>query len=122
MKYFILDIDGFVVYQGTGDILPPDCVIADIDIGNPPGPGYLYHYPNKTWIQSPDQLRSYSLGKQAKENRDKLLYESDWTQLPNGPLTTQQQQSWVVYRQQLRDITSQSGYPFKIIWPTPPQG
>jgi hypothetical protein len=57
-----------------------------------------------------------------KNQRDKLLYESDWTQIPNGPLTTEQQQAWADYRQQLRDITSQSGYPFNVVWPTPPQG
>jgi hypothetical protein len=54
--------------------------------------------------------------------RNKLLYESDWTQIPNNPLTAEQQQAWAVYRQELRDITSQSGYPFNVIWPTPPQG
>lgn len=56
-----------------------------------------------------------------KLQRDKLLYESDWTQIPNGPLTIEQQESWAVYRQQLRDITSQSGYPFNVIWPTKPE-
>jgi len=54
--------------------------------------------------------------------RDRLLYASDWTQIPNNPLTAEQQQAWAVYRQELRDITSQSGYPFNVIWPTPPQG
>lgn len=54
--------------------------------------------------------------------RNVMLYSSDWTQIPNGPLTTEQQQEWAVYRQLLRDITAQSDYPFNIIWPTPPQG
>lgn len=52
--------------------------------------------------------------------RNKLLYDSDWTQLPNGPLTQEVQQEWAVYRQALRDITTQSGYPFNVIWPVPP--
>lgn len=53
--------------------------------------------------------------------RNQLLANSDWTQLPNGPLTQQQQEDWAVYRQKLRDIPNQSGYPFDVIWPIPPQ-
>lgn len=54
--------------------------------------------------------------------RQELLYQSDWTQIPNNPLTAEQQQAWAVYRQELRDITMQPGYPFNVVWPTPPQG
>jgi hypothetical protein len=54
--------------------------------------------------------------------RDFLLYQSDWTQIPNNPLTSEVQNQWAIYRQELRDVTSQSGYPFNVIWPTPPQG
>jgi hypothetical protein len=57
-----------------------------------------------------------------KAQRNQLLQQSDWTQIPNGPLTVEQQQAWSDYRQQLRDITSQPGYPFNVVWPTPPQG
>jgi len=53
--------------------------------------------------------------------RNKLLQQSDWTQLPNNPLTLAKQEEWAVYRQQLRDITQQSGYPFNVIWPTQPE-
>lgn len=56
----------------------------------------------------------------AKAKRDELLYATDWTQIPNNPLTAVTQQEFVVYRQELRDITSQSGYPFNVVYPTPP--
>lgn len=52
-----------------------------------------------------------------KEQRNVLLKESDWTQLPDVPLTTKE--AWAAYRQQLRDITGQPD-PFNITWPTPP--
>jgi hypothetical protein len=58
----------------------------------------------------------------AKITRNELLCKSDWTQIANNPLTLEQQQQWAAYRQALRDITAQSGYPFNVIWPTPPQG
>lgn len=50
--------------------------------------------------------------------RNRLLSESDWTQLPDVPLATKQ--AWADYRQALRDITLQSGYPFDVTWPIKP--
>lgn len=50
--------------------------------------------------------------------RNNLLRESDWTQLPTGPLTQEQKDSWETYRQALRDISIQEGYPFDVTWPT----
>lgn len=51
--------------------------------------------------------------------RSMLLQQSDWTQLPDVPLITQQK--WLDYRQQLRDITLQPDYPNNVVWPIPPQ-
>jgi hypothetical protein len=36
--------------------------------------------------------------------RDKLLSNSDWTQIPDAPLTETQKTTWQTYRQQLRDL------------------
>jgi hypothetical protein len=52
--------------------------------------------------------------------RNEKLLESDWTQLPDSPLTNQKQTEWQIYRQYLRDITTQLN-PFSIEWPTPPE-
>lgn len=54
-----------------------------------------------------------------REKRFMLLKTSDWTQLPDVPLATKE--AWATYRQALRDITAQPGYPFNIIWPQAPQ-
>jgi len=35
--------------------------------------------------------------------RDRLLAASDWTQMPDSPLTDEQSQAWAEYRQALRD-------------------
>jgi hypothetical protein len=51
--------------------------------------------------------------------RNLLLQSSDWTQLPDVPLETKQ--AWAIYRQALRDITTQQGYPFEVIWPIKPE-
>ncbi len=39
-----------------------------------------------------------------RQERDRLLKESDWTQLLDSPLTKEEQEKWRVYRQQLRDM------------------
>lgn len=52
-----------------------------------------------------------------RNTRNQLLKESDWTQITDA---TVDKQVWLVYRQALRDITTQEGFPFNIIWPTQP--
>jgi hypothetical protein len=37
--------------------------------------------------------------------RDGMLSRSDWTQLPDSPLTEEKRAEWATYRQALRDIT-----------------
>jgi hypothetical protein len=83
----------------------------------PPKPNefYVFSYETKSWV-----LDNNLAIKDIKLTRNKLLELSDWTQIPNGPLTSEKQQEWAVYRQELRDITSQPGYPYNVVWPTPP--
>lgn len=52
--------------------------------------------------------------------RNSRLAACDWTQLADAPLTAEQKTSWATYRQSLRDITAQDGFPFSIEWPTEP--
>ena len=40
--------------------------------------------------------------------RDRLLSQSDWVVLPYSPITGSKLEEWVQYRQDLRDITSQT--------------
>ena len=49
-----------------------------------------------------------------RNKRNFLLTRSDWTQLPDAPVDAA---AWVIYRQALRDITTQTD-PFNIVWPT----
>lgn len=53
-----------------------------------------------------------------KTKRNVLLAASDWTQGKDIP--TEVSNKWVDYRQALRDITSQAGFPFEVEWPTKP--
>jgi hypothetical protein len=55
----------------------------------------------------------------ARLKRNALLAESDWTQLADAPVDNL---AWAVYRQNLRDVPNQPGFPVTIIWPTQPAG
>lgn len=57
---------------------------------------------------------------QIRQHRDLLLMRSDWTDLPNAPLTAEQKTVWATYRQALRDITTQAGFPETVDWPVAP--
>lgn len=54
----------------------------------------------------------------AYARRDAALSASDWTQLPDVPV--RDQQAWARYRQALRDLPEQAGWPESVEWPTPP--
>lgn len=54
-----------------------------------------------------------------RTERNKLIANTDWTQLPDAALSNTQTAQWALYRQALRDITTQSD-PFNINWPVSP--
>jgi hypothetical protein len=55
--------------------------------------------------------------KSVREQRSAKLAESDWTQLTDAPINSA---LWAMYRQQLRDVPTQTGFPWEISWPTQP--
>lgn len=52
--------------------------------------------------------------------RNRLLLATDWTQMNDAPLTGNLVLSWKNYRQALRDIPRQTGFPSNVVWPVPP--
>lgn len=55
---------------------------------------------------------------QIRTKRNRMLMQSDWTQVADAPVN---KQAWADYRQALRDVTAQSGFPLNIEWPTLPE-
>jgi hypothetical protein len=54
---------------------------------------------------------------QMRQERNSKLAASDWTQLADS---TADKAAWATYRQALRDITAQAGFPWTIDWPVAP--
>ena len=55
------------------------------------------------------EVRAYRNGK---------LADCDWTQLADAPVD---KEVWTTYRQTLRDVTTQPGFPWNVVWPTWPK-
>lgn len=79
-----------------------------------PSLNHCFDYIQKKWIHRLTKTEQWNL---VKAERNRLLSQSDWTQLPDVPLATQNK--WKVYRQALRDVTMQSD-PYEIVWPVRP--
>jgi len=92
-------------------------VINNLPVNIPPAPNSysVFNYDTKQWIDPRTDQTQWIV---VKAQRNTLLAESDWTQLPDVVLSNKA--AWATYRQELRDITTQSD-PFNIIWPSKPE-
>jgi hypothetical protein len=70
-----------------------------------------------------EQETAYKAAKDAEQatsvrnSRTEKLKDSDWTQIADS---TADKAAWATYRQALRDITAQAGFPWTIDWPEAP--
>jgi hypothetical protein len=62
-------------------------------------------------------MKDAEQAKAVRQSRTEKLKDSDWTQIADS---TADKAAWATYRQQLRDITTQAGFPWTITWPDAP--
>jgi hypothetical protein len=55
-----------------------------------------------------------------RERRDYLLSECDWVVIKSIETDVPEIESWKTYRQALRDVPSQTGFPYSVVWPIKP--
>ena len=58
--------------------------------------------------------------KSVRTTRDTKLAECDWRVIKAAETATTLDATWATYRQALRDVTAQSGFPWTITWPDAP--
>ena len=56
-----------------------------------------------------------------RARRDRILAATDWAVLPDSPLDAQSLEAVKTYRQALRDVPQQVGFPGNITWPEMPE-
>lgn len=74
------------------------------------------------WIAtdvSPEELQSRTENQERniRSQRDQLLSDCDWTQVADAPVDSS---AWATYRQALRDLPDQDGFPWTVSWPLQP--
>ena len=72
----------------------------------------------KGWVLQ--AIPEEDIARRVRANRDMLLAASDFTQLPDTARDDSERAEWATYRQALRDITSQEGFPNTVTWPVMP--
>ena len=55
-----------------------------------------------------------------RSRRDNFLQETDWIVIKSYERGANIPAQWELYRQALRDITAQAGFPYSVEWPTKP--
>lgn len=57
---------------------------------------------------------------EAREKRNQLIAETDFMAMPDYPLDAEKKAAVLAYRQALRDLPEQEGFPRQIDWPVKP--
>jgi hypothetical protein len=57
---------------------------------------------------------------EAREKRNALIAETDYMAMPDYPLDDERKAAVLAYRQALRDVPEQAGFPRQIDWPVKP--
>jgi hypothetical protein len=76
--------------------------------------------PAKTAAEQEAEYKGMKDAEQAKNvrrQRNDRLKDCDWTQLADS---TADKQAWGTYRQALRDVPTQAGFPWTVDWPVAP--
>jgi hypothetical protein len=79
----------------------------------------------QTWILeelSESEISDISQKKASsiRAERNQKLAETDWVVTASLEKEQEIPSDWKIYRQALRDITEQQGFPFDIVWPSEP--
>ena len=77
-----------------------------------------------TQMKTAEQIEAERLeqaAESARSQRDRLLAESDWVTIRATDTGDPVPNEWVDYRQALRDIPEQTGFPEEIEWPQEPE-
>ena len=58
--------------------------------------------------------------KEVRAQRDALLEETDYLLMPDYPISADDLEAVKAYRQALRDVPEQEGFPYTVVWPEKP--
>ena len=61
------------------------------------------------------------IAEQVRAERDRKIAETDYLVMPDYPLSDEDKKVVIAYRQALRDLPAQEGFPREVVWPGIPK-
>ena len=110
IDYLLNENTSVINLLSTANQYVDNCQI--VDMPQKPFGKYKFNYQTKSW-----EIDIQAITFDALQKRQMLLVESDWTQLPDVNVD---KTAWAAYRQHLRDVPQQPGFPITIDWGVPP--
>jgi hypothetical protein len=108
-----MDRGTFLLPSNSTDIAPPT-----IEAGE------RRRWDGQQWvvepIPPPTPEQAEVLAERARQRRELLLMTTDFTQLPDVPISGALRTEFSAYRQALRDLPQQPGWPETVVWPVKP--
>lgn len=112
-------IDNGVVYDAISvkpeSVFFPEYASRFVEVPNEVQSGWTFDGTN---FAPPKDTFKESLADRIRQARNSRLQDCDWTQLADAPQAIKDK--WASYRQALRDVPQQSGFPINVQWPTQP--
>lgn len=125
--YFSPSERGFFCSEIHGESIPKDAVEvtaerhAELMAGQAQGKQIAAGKGGRPVLVSAPERTESEVCESVRKARDKLLKETDWVAMRAFETGQPVPKEWVDYRQALRDITTQKGFPTKVTWPTAPK-
>lgn len=125
MKLLIINEEGLCVNAIEADyedpkFLPNNHTYA-LDHSNG---GIGWSFIGGAWVEPEieNKLETFEeLSDRFRIKRNNLLFQTDWIVVKSYEIGETISQEWLDYRQALRDIPTQEGFPYSVTWPTKPE-
>ena len=117
---------GFYSAEIHGDAIPADAIEITCDehaallTGQSAGQRIEADEHGRPVLRDAPALDNDALADAARARRDALITATDYLLMPDYPISAGQLAEVRAYRQALRDVPLQAGFPQAIDWPTPP--
>ena len=123
MKLIGTDQDGNVLYTSLVSINDGDSeIVMEVDDDLEVYPNCTMYFGNQLQVTDQEMFDDQRSGKwtEIRLLRNKVIADTDWTQLGDTALTADEVTAWQAYRTQLRDMIDEDTNPFAVVWPTEP--
>lgn len=70
------------------------------------------------WLEEAKKIAYNEAATQVRIKRDKLLADTDWTQMNDTALSEEKKEKYKKYRKDLRDVPQQKDFPYNVVFPS----